>query len=138
MTEQQFDRLPKWAQNEFEKIQRERDTAIRQLNAYVDDQTESPFRTDDLVSTGERQGPTQKIRYIQSHAMSVVYAGVELTIILRDTNGPPRIDLSWGRVERDNDPVFMVPRSFQSVDLYSPMQRVTEVSDTRRTTGGRG
>ena len=119
MTDEQKAKLPKWAQREIEKLERERDQAIRRLNEYIDDQTPSPFSIDDWVSTGEEAGPSTKTRYIQARRMNVDYGGVCLDIILRDDGYKKSIDLQWSREHRAGlKPVYMVPRSYQQVELF--------------------
>ena len=66
MNEEQKNKLPKWAQSEFERIQRERDAAVLQLNEFTDNQTMSPVMVEENPCTGESKGPTPKRLYIQS------------------------------------------------------------------------
>ncbi len=80
MTEEQLVKLPKWAREEFRTIRLERDAAVKKLNKYVDDQTVSAFEIRDLVSTGEQQGPSMKIQYIQTHRVHVQCGLMELDV----------------------------------------------------------
>jgi len=109
----QLEKLPKWAQEYIRDLEHERETAINALNQHLDNQTPSPFYVDELVSTGEQQGPSHKRRHFQAHRMTVGHAGVELNILLRHDD---RIELSWfGDNHMRN--IGIVPRSYQSIDL---------------------
>lgn len=115
MTDERIKKLPVWTQELIASLERQREEAIRALNQYVDSQTPSPFFIDELESTGETQGPSQKTRYIQTRRMEVEHAGVHLSILLRDG----KIDLQWSGVERTSEHIAFVPRSFQSADLLA-------------------
>ena len=111
-------RQPKYVQDYVEKIERERDTAIKALNEYHDDQSPSPFFVDDLMCLGEGKtgGPTSTRRYLPGvHRLLVNYKGVLLTIVLREK----QIDLSWGDSQIYRGDIAMVPSGFQSAYLIS-------------------
>jgi len=125
MTDDRFDKLPKWAQSHIRTIERERDTAIRALNQYIDNQTPSPFYSDEYVSTGEAQrGPSGKRRYFQAYKMEVDHGGVLLNIMLREALSQsaqkPCIELQWGGSGRGMDDVIFQPYSFQAARLIKP------------------
>ena len=113
-------KLPKWAQEHITNIQRERDIAVRALNEYCDSQTYSPFRIRELECTGEEQGPSEKIRYIQTHKIEVVWRGVELSIILRPSEDG--MDLQWHEPDRIGGLIAFVPTSHQSARLVNPKE----------------
>ena len=113
--EEKIKKLPKWAQEHIKELTMRRESAVRQLNEYCDDQTESPFRTEDFVCTGEGQGPSLKKRYIQAHHMVVSHSDVHLDIYLRDDT----IQLQWSAENRGLKDVAMIPESFQCVRLVS-------------------
>jgi len=108
-------KLPKWAQKYIEKIERERETAIRYLNEHLDNQTPSPFFSDDLVSTGEQQGPSFKTRYFQAYRMSVLNGSIHLEIKPKDDG----IELQWSEKDRSIEDIAMIPMSFCRVVLKS-------------------
>jgi len=109
-------KLPKWAQEYIRKVERERDTAVRALNEYVDNQTPAPFYIDELESIGEQRGPSQLRRYIQAHGMRVHHAGVYLDITLRDGE----IDLQWnGNSSFSLSEIAFIPSSHQSARLVA-------------------
>lgn len=114
VTGQMIVKLPKWAQDHIKKLERERETAIRSLNEYVDAQTESPIFYDDLVLTGEEQGPSSKRVYIQSHGIEVIHNGVHLSLLLRDN-----IELRCENVKRVTSFVAFVPTSLNAMSLVS-------------------
>ena len=111
-------KLPKWAQKEFENLQRERDIAVRALREYTDSQTESPFFIDELESTGDTDGsgPASYTRYVQTHKISVKHGGVLLDIYLRDNN----IELQWNNYERHFEDIAFIPESYQKARLVHP------------------
>ena len=109
-----LDKLPKWAQDYINGIERERETAIRALNGYLDGQTESPFYIDELERTGEQPGPSHKRRYIQARRMVVNHGGVELTIYLRDKEA---IEMQYESRTGSMAEVALIPRSFQNIAL---------------------
>ena len=90
MTNEQLSKLPKWAQEEFTNLQRERNTAVRELKSWTDDQKPSSIYIDELVCDGEQQGPKSYRRYIQSRKVTMVHAGVEATLYAIQ---PDRIEL---------------------------------------------
>lgn len=109
-------KLPKWAQQTIRELSRERDTAINKLNEYLDSETETEIYVDDLVSTGEQQGPTFKRRYIQGHVITFNHSGVQLDVnIFYDGC----IDLKWSiPTDRIGDVAF-IPQSYQNARLVS-------------------
>ena len=114
-------RLPKWAQERIESMERERDTAVNALNAYTEHQTESPFYFDDFLCIGEDgagRGPTFKRVYINgTNEMTVLFKGVELTIILSPND--KGMSISWNNADYMSGHVAMVPKSFQQVELIA-------------------
>ena len=115
VTGQMIVKLPKWAQVHIKELARERETAIRALNEYVDGQAESPIFYDDLVSSGEEVGPSLKRVYIQSHKVEIVHNGVHLSIWLRD-----HIDLQWGHPKRASGVnTAFIPTSLQAASLVA-------------------
>lgn len=108
-------KLPKWAQEHISNLERQKDTAIKALNDYCDDQTESAFFFSDNLCTGENNGPTEKIKYIQAYKLSVIYEGVYLEVMLRDKC----IELSWSNKRYGAGEVACIPSSYQQARLVS-------------------
>ena len=108
-------KLPKWAQDYIKTLQRERQAAVDSLNQYLDNQSPSSFFILDLVSTGEKVGPSFKQRFIQTHNMEVVHDGVYLRIVLRKG----QIDLQWRDADEHHREVALIPSSYMSARLVS-------------------
>lgn len=121
-TEQQIEKLPKWAKGHIKDIEQERDAARRALDEFCDDQTPSAFYTEDYVCDGKNKnaqgigGPTTRRLYIQTHRMEVEHAGVYLSILLRDDT----IELSWDSGRRGLEDIVLQPKSFQMISLFVP------------------
>jgi len=120
-----FQKQPRWVQEYIQKIERERDEAIRWSNNVHDEQTESPFRVTEMVCDGAGSGGgnhSYKTRFIQTHKMEVRHHGIALDILLRHDDH--HIDLSWGSMEegyttRGSEEIALIPSSYQSVKLVS-------------------
>lgn len=114
MTPEQFDRLPKWAQEHIGKLTRERDTARRELDKYRDAQTPSPFYTEAFYTAAHGRFPR---RYIQAHGSLVVeHGGVLLRIGLRD-HGISMLFDPTNRIESDR--VAILPSSANAASLVA-------------------
>lgn len=112
-------KLPKWAQQHIKDLKRERDIAVRALNEWTDTQTPGPIFVDELVSTGEQQGPSTKRRYITGRRVSVEWLGVHLDVLLRDQ----AIDLQWSGLNSVHQDVAFIPRSYMQgwlVAMHQP------------------
>jgi hypothetical protein len=109
-------KLPKWAQEHINNIERERDVSIKTLNKFIDGQTETSFWYDDLICTGEEKGPSFKRRFIQTHRMEVEHAGVSLSVLLRDGC----IDIGWRSGNRfSNSEAAFIPTSYMQARIVS-------------------
>jgi hypothetical protein len=112
-------KLPKWAQEHIENLQRERDGAIRALKKWTDSQTPSPIFVDEYAN-GKR--------YVQSTKLSVEWRGVWLELLLPDAHDPSRdqgINLNWGVGVGLGERLSIahaafIPRGFQSACILSP------------------
>ena len=110
------EKLPKKVQAYIRDIERERETAIRALNEYLDNQTESPFSYSDYLCTGEDKGsPIYKTKYIQTHKIEIKHAGIIFTAMLRDNT----IDLKWEAENRSTRAIAFIPASYQGARLVS-------------------
>lgn len=110
-------KLPKWAQERIRLLEQEKGEAIKALNKYLDEQTGSCFSITEMVSTGEKVGPSFKTRFIQAHKMDVRHAGLDLSISTLDERG---IELAWTPINRSIDDVAFIPVSFQRAMLIHP------------------
>jgi hypothetical protein len=111
---EQIAKLPVWAREHITNLARQRETAVRELNQWVDTQTVAPFYIDELVCTGEQASPSFKKRYIQTHKMEVEHLGVVLAIYL----GRDGIELSWSGPHRGGA-VGLIPQSHQRIELVA-------------------
>ena len=110
-------KLPKWAKEHIEDVERQRDAAVHQLNRFCDEQTPSAFYVEDHPCIGGKSGPSEKRHYLQTHKVAIEYKGVVLEIITRgDANG---IVLQWGPPEPMMGEIAMIPTGFQSARLVS-------------------
>jgi hypothetical protein len=107
-------KLPKWAQEYIDDINREREVILKTLNKHVEEQEESPFYVDYTVCSGEKPGPTDKRMYINTNKLTVSFEGVTLDITLRES-----IDLQWYSEDRHIEPVAMMPTSFNAISLVN-------------------
>lgn len=112
-----IEKLPKWAQEYIERLQRQRDEAVDELKNYLDDQTPCPFYHTDSLLDG-----AYKIRYLNGvRRLEVEYAGVYLQIALIDDDGRfDGIQLSWGDGKFTGGEVAFIPESFQMAKLVNP------------------
>ena len=115
-TPEQIAKLPKWAQERMEDLERRTRVAERALKENLDAQTPSEFYVEEYLSTGE--GSDKHVRrYIQTYKMAVEHDGVKLTILLRqDEKG---IDLQWNSTNRLMNEVALVPLSFNKVKIVA-------------------
>lgn len=95
--ERDLTKLPKWAQEYFADLRRQRDFAVQSLNDFVNTQTPSKFWVDEHVCTGEEQGPVNKRHYIQAHQITVQMGKDEVYILLRQ-NGELDISSGFGKL----------------------------------------
>lgn len=75
-------KLPKWAQEHINKIQYQRDAAVAALDAFTDGQTESDIWIEEHPCTGEKAGPSEKIKYIQASRVTFRLGHEEITVSL--------------------------------------------------------
>jgi len=113
-------KLPKWAQEHIEKLQRELDAAADRLQQLEDEQTESPIWTDDMVcDVRAERGPSFVRRFINgAHSVSFRHEGVSLRVLLRDGVG---IEITWSGSEREFSMVdaAMIPYGYQSIRIVA-------------------
>ena len=109
-------KLPVWAQDYINNLQRERVVAIRALNDYCDSQKPSEIYCEEYESTGENQGPSLKRAYVQSSKITIEHAGIKLNVYANEADC---IRLQWGSSERGLLDVAMIPYSCMSVLLVA-------------------
>lgn len=112
-TQEQIEKLPKWAQEYIRDVERQRETAVLALNTYCDEQTPAPLHVEELECTGEERGPSFKTRYIQGRRIAATWQGVNLYIYLADDC----IELKWEGQRRSLDECAFIPYSFQAARI---------------------
>ena len=120
-TKEEIAKLPKWAREKVESLQRERDVAVSNLNKWIDESTPSPISVQELVCLGEGSGsPSFKTRYIHATDIQFDWEGVHLDVRLRKSGNMHNscIQLAWHGAHT-SEHVALVPSSFQSIDLIS-------------------
>lgn len=90
-----FDKLPKWAQERMRDLEGERQAAVRQLNEFVDSQTESRLWVDEMPCTGEERGPSYKKHFIQSRKVTFLVGKTEVYVSLAIDN-PGELNINCG------------------------------------------
>ena len=121
MTLEQLAKLPKWAQEEFKDLERERFVAVRALNEYCDSQTPSPIFTEEYECTGEGKGPTPKRRYFHGRRVSVEWRGVLVEVSCNEprSQSGAGITIQWGDPGKLCQHIAAIPESFQRIRLVS-------------------
>ena len=113
-------KLPRWAQEHIENLQRERDVAVQTLKQFEDSQTPSAIFYEDAVCDGEKSGPTFRRKYIQNHAVQIEAHGISLRVSTEhgDTRGES-ITLQWGKSNNMAGDVAFQPLSYQYAKLIT-------------------
>lgn len=118
-TPEQIAKLPAWAREHINTLERQRSQAVTTLNEFVDRDTPSPFYFEDNPCTGEASGPSSKRRYVQAGTLVVCWRGVELRIYANDYgNSGKGIRLQWSAEHRTGEIAF-IPESFQYARLIA-------------------
>lgn len=115
-TDAQFEKLAKWALEYIRDLERQRETAVRALTAWTDSQTQSPISIPEMECIGGDENITSMVRYIEGRRVEFDWAGVHLSVLLRED----AIDLQWHRAGRTSlGDVCMQPRSYQQIYLIA-------------------
>lgn len=104
-------KLPKWAQDEMRKLQRQRDEAVAELNAWSDHQTPQPISVDELSCV--ETPPKSYTRYVEGNRVHISHLGVEVDIYLRGDC----IDLKYDAGRHLGHRALLVPVSFQAFEI---------------------
>lgn len=117
-TPEQTAKLPKWAQEHIQSIERERDNAIAVKNKMVDDQTPTSIYVDDWMAH-----PRVK-RYVQCkhNNLTIEHAGVKAEILLARSDDGQRlfgIEIVYSSNVRSLsfNPVALMPRGHGCIQL---------------------
>lgn len=127
-TQEQFDRLPKWAKEYISKLQYERDSAVERLDKMCDEQTPSNIWVANVdYSAGEYK---ERKQYIDGHRIEAEFNGVHLSVNLTERG----LELGWGPAGRGSPigDMCFIPTSYQQARItnlaYEPdeFQRLSE------------
>jgi hypothetical protein len=88
-------KLPKWAQDYIQKIQYQRDAAVEALNNFVDGQTKSNIWIEEHPCTGEKTGPVEKKKYLQTHEVVFLLGKEEIHVGFSYEKQAVRISAGW-------------------------------------------
>jgi hypothetical protein len=111
MTPEQIEKLPKWAQEGIQNLKRERELAVRKMEALINANQEGSFRVAEFVCT--TTPPAMYETFIQGTRLDINWKGIEVNIILRDES----IDFSYGCERHRMGRVNLTPCSFQQFRL---------------------
>lgn len=120
----QLAKLPKWAQEEFTDMKRERDNCVQALADFESSQEPTPIFVQGHISDGQQPGPRFYPRYVKARTLQIVWQGVDLRIVLREGGhmNDNCIDLQWSDTEgktREELGVAFVPHSYNAARLVS-------------------
>ncbi len=114
-------RLPKYAQEYIEDLERTLATAEDTLDRYVNANQEGAFSVDELVCLGQTRGLERKV---DAYRMRVEHADVHLEVSIAH---PFHIELRWaaGPDRHGLGDVCMIPSSYQHAKLVHPKRAIT-------------
>jgi hypothetical protein len=122
-TTDQLLRLPKWAQEQIRSLTQQRDTAVRKLFEFEDNQTPSKVWSEDMIYVSD--APTMVRHYFQANDVEIEHAGVHLNIRgLHDDSDA--MHLSWrptGEGHWSFGDVAFIPESYQQARLVAMEKR---------------
>lgn len=114
MTQEQFNRLPKWAQDKITTLEWQREQAVTALNGAVNGDKKTDVWYDQHPSTGEAPGPVQKRFYIPDNTVNFrffkdgskdeTWRGNGVSVSLRQHDNEPNVSITF-----DSQRVAMIP-----------------------------
>lgn len=108
-TQEQIDKLPKWAQEHIAFLKRRLVEATNDIKRFVDHQMPSEVYYD--------EGFTERKRiYVQSDRLTFTHAGVTLDVAIYHPN---HIELRWDGIGRGLTDVALIPDCFQQARLVA-------------------
>lgn len=116
LTEQQLDRLPKYAQEYIKDLERTVETAEAKLDQYVNVNNHGSFAVQELVCLTENRSLERKI---DAYRMRVEHADIHLEVSIGHDDC---IDLRWtaGSDRYGLGDVAFIPTSYQNAKLIHP------------------
>ena len=111
---EKISKLPAWAQEHIQDLERRRETATKTLEEYTNSQTPSEFYYDEMVCLGEGS-PKYLRRYVQTYKMTIEREGVQVDVLLRQDE--PGIELSFSHTNHAISQVAIVASSFNKLRI---------------------
>jgi hypothetical protein len=114
-TPEQLAKLPKWAQEHIQHLDKRCIIAERALLDYTNTQTPSSMFYDELVCIGDGP-PTLMRKYVQTKKMSIIHDKVRIDVQIR---APEKagVEISWSGANYSGDEIPMIPTSYQTVKI---------------------
>lgn len=123
MTNAELSKLPKWAQEEFRKIQMQRDAAVSALDAHVNDTKKSPVYFTSAECTGETSGPTFRDHYIQTKTVRMRVGDIEVSVtVVDDDRYQNYVEVRWSDLHKSCKDIALIPSSFCCVRIVEQSQ----------------
>ena len=114
-TPEQIAKLPKWAQEHIENLDRRAVIAERNLIEWKDTQTPSEFVISEYTFINGKGEFVD--RFIQTNRLMIKSKGVEIEIINRAE--APGVDISWSATNRHISQVACVPTGFCQIQIVA-------------------
>ena len=110
-TPEQLAKLPKWAQEHIEDMDRRAVVAERTLREFYDNSTPSEFYTEDWDAEQNKMVR----RYVQTHRLSIERDGLKVDLLLRQDD--PGVDITWCDETRLCCQVPLIPEGLNHVRI---------------------
>jgi hypothetical protein len=112
-TPEQIAKLPKWAREHIENLERDALVATSRLDDMLDSQTPSPIYHEDMVSRGGEFKFSK--HFVQARDLTFTHAGVALAVRLHRDDA---IELSWGpETVHGLGDICFIPSAYQQARL---------------------
>lgn len=119
-TAEQVKKLPKWAQDYIEQLERQREAAIKAMEDAANGTTPAPFYFEDHACIRDG-GPTTVRHYVQAPWLKFDYGGLHVDFLLREHGEDKVLDIQYGPDDRlVGGKIVLEPRSYRQLYLYCP------------------
>lgn len=117
-TAEQIAKLPKWAQEHIQTLERQRREVVGVLEDFTQANNTGPVRCRIMVSDGEGVGPSHREVRFDAHWIEIDHAGVSLSITLAHDE----IRVAYSQEKRASGCVYLKPTSFQQFTLKDKLE----------------
>lgn len=118
-TAEQIAKLPKWAQEHIQTLERQRREVVGVLEDFTQVNNTGPVRCRMMVSDGEAErGPSHREVRFDARWIEIEHADVKLDITLAHDE----IRLSYTQLGRASGCVYLKPTSFQQFTLKAKLE----------------